>query len=327
VSTTIPRPFGKRLLHFVRRVHLYLGLFLFPWAVLYGVTAFLFNHPTLFTDQPTVNFGREAIAGTPLESVPSLREQAEAVIAALNAEQKPTIPYGLGAGEIKYNREFAFGTVKGEGKSMSVLIDPKTGSGTLRTTFDKPKDELPKAPFSAGQAPSGSKSGRGEGTQTPDRNRNGIVVENNLHRRVEASIAAILERTGHDGGEITVTSVPDLVFPIEADGQIWIATYNATTGCVTGKPVGSEEKNEISVRRFLTRLHLAHGYPGEVNARWSWAVFVDAMAFVMCFWGISGLFMWWQIRATRRIGAIVLVLSAIAATALGVAMYAAMLQS
>ena len=42
----------------LRRVHLYFGLLLFPWALLYGVTAFLFNHPTAFSEQPTTTFGR-----------------------------------------------------------------------------------------------------------------------------------------------------------------------------------------------------------------------------------------------------------------------------
>ena len=41
------------------------------------------------------------------------------------------------------------------------------------------------------------------------------------------------------------------------------------------------------------------------------------MSFVMVFWGVSGLFMWWQIKATRRWGFLVLLLSAAAATALG----------
>jgi hypothetical protein len=48
------------------------------------------------------------------------------------------------------------------------------------------------------------------------------------------------------------------------------------------------------------------------------------MAFTMCFWGLSGLVMWWQIKATRRAGAVVLALSAVAATALGFAMHTAM---
>jgi hypothetical protein len=38
------RSMVSRVLQVLRRSHLYLGLALFPWAILYGVTAFLFNH-------------------------------------------------------------------------------------------------------------------------------------------------------------------------------------------------------------------------------------------------------------------------------------------
>jgi len=55
------RPLSRRIMHLVRRTHLYLGLFLFPWAILYGVTGFLFNHPTLFADAPTTHFSRADI--------------------------------------------------------------------------------------------------------------------------------------------------------------------------------------------------------------------------------------------------------------------------
>jgi hypothetical protein len=108
-------------------------------------------------------------------------------------------------------------------------------------------------------------------------------------------------------------------------GKPWIVTYNAQTGSVAGKPADDPAPaEEMSTRRFLTRLHLAHGYPGEQNARWFWAVVVDAMAFVMVFWGVSGIFMWWQIKATRKFGFLVLVLSVAAATALGLGMHEAL---
>ena len=55
----VARPLHKRVAHLLRRVHLFLGLFLLPWAVLYGVTAFLFNHPAAFSDNPTVQFAKE----------------------------------------------------------------------------------------------------------------------------------------------------------------------------------------------------------------------------------------------------------------------------
>lgn len=58
--------------------------------------------------------------------------------------------------------------------------------------------------------------------------------------------------------------------------------------------------------------------------RWWGAVLVDAMAFVLLFWGLSGLLMWWQVKATRGLGLVVLVLSFVVATLLRVGMYLAL---
>ncbi len=318
VAQVTPRPLLMRCLLLLRRAHLYLGLFLLPWAILYGVTAFLFNHPTAFSDNPTVNFGKEATTGTPLESVPSPREQAEQVVAKLNELHKPEVAYTLGAGEVKYTREFAFATAKTDGRTINLLVDVKCGGGTVRSTPDKPKVEPVKAPFAVGPPPPG---GNRKASDIPV-SAGGVRLDSPLPERVKASVPAILDRTGYQATDIVVTSVPDLVFPIEADGRTWTATYNATTGSVGGTlpeaPFGP------NWRQFLLRLHTAHGYPGEPNARWGWAVIVDVMAAVLVFWGLSGLVMWWQVKATRVAGAVTLVLSAIAATTLGVMMYAAM---
>ncbi|MCS6953753.1 MAG: hypothetical protein RMK57_14470 [Bryobacterales bacterium] len=37
-----------RLLYFVRRLHLYLGMSLLPWFLMYGLSSFVFNHPRPF---------------------------------------------------------------------------------------------------------------------------------------------------------------------------------------------------------------------------------------------------------------------------------------
>ena len=331
VRTPTRRPLRKRVVHLLRRGHLYFGLFLFPWAILYGVTAFLFNHPTAFSDQPTVSFGADAVVGTPLETAPTAAEQASAVVQLLNTRQSPATPYALGPGAVKYSREFAFATVKVKDRTVNVLFDVKNGGGTVRVTADKPTVEAPTAPFAVGNA-SRQRNETPSAAPRPSRGGAALVPENPLHERVKSAVPTVLlttgtlERTDFADGDVTVTSVPDLVFPIDVGGKTWTATYNPMTGAISGKPADAEEKPELSARRFLLRLHLAHGYPGEPNARWYWAVAVDAMAFVLCFWGLTGLVMWWQIKATRRIGAVVLVLSAVAATALGVAMHSAMTQ-
>lgn len=310
----------KTLVFLLRRVHLYLGLFLFPWAILYGVTAFLFNHPTAFSDQPTMSFESNEIEGTPLADRPTVQEHAEAFVEKLNATQKPGVPYRV-AGEAKYNREFAFATVKQETQTIGVLFDVNHGNGTIRVTPPAEKKEAPKAPFATG---AGVKQKRNAvASPTPNSE---LVLDRPLHERFRDSLGEVLARLGYPyAGEVTVTSVPEIVVPMEADGRIWLATYNPMTGAVSGVPADDVEKPELSVRRFLTRLHVTHGYPSDTaKASWFWALIVDAMAFTLLFWGCTGLLMWWQIKATRLTGAVVLILSALAATALGFAMHRAL---
>ncbi len=312
-------------MHLLRRGHLYLGLLLFPWAILYGVTAFLFNHPTAVPDQPTVQFGREALVGTPMASLPQPRDLAEQVVAKLNDKFKPAVPYTLGMGEVKYAREFTFATVKTDDRTVSVLMDMKGSGGTVRSAERKAEPVTP--PFVVGSGGgSGGRTGRGGGGPRAEADRpraNGLVADGEpMAARIQASITTVLERIGFPSGSVTVTSIPDLVFPLKVDGTTWTATYNPLTGSVGGAP--AEAHAGMGWRQFVLRLHTAHGYPGDPNARWWWAVVVDVMAAVMVFWGLSGLLMWWQIKATRWVGAVVLVLSAVAATAMGFAMYAAM---
>src|SRR3954465_14895470 len=69
----------------VRRSHMYAGLFLIPWVFLYGVTAFLFNHPDAFPDREVRTSSRADAAGTPLECFPTAPTLATAVVDALNS--------------------------------------------------------------------------------------------------------------------------------------------------------------------------------------------------------------------------------------------------
>lgn len=317
------RPRGKRLIHLLRRGHLYLGLMLFPWAILYGVTSFLFNHPTAFSEVPTASFGASAFVGTPYERRPTANELAEQIVRKLNDVQKPAAPYTL-AGEAKFSREFAFGIVKTEGNSLSFLVDVKSGSGTVRSSVVKDSANEKIAPERPSFANGRPEVAAVRKTTTALPRNDGILLDDPIHERVKASMTTVLERTGFPTGEVTVTSVPDVVFPIVADGRTWTASYNPMTGIVGGTPAETKPETELGWRRFALRLHTAHGYPGEANAKWFWAIIVDVMAFVLCFWGLSGLLMWWQIQSTRKLGFAILTLSAIAATALALAMHEAL---
>lgn len=312
------RPLIRQVLHIVRRTHLYIGLFLFPWAILYGVTGFLFNHPTFLPDATITAYRRGDLVGTALEELPDPHAQAEAIVTALNTRQQPANPYRLAAGEARYaTREAFVATVKAEKRSFFVTFEPRSGSGVIRETTPTTESQPP-APFATGQAEAPRQ--RGMGMMGPMKHDHaGLKLDDSLIDRLKSAIPVLLERKGFPKGDVTVTTSPDLKFPVDAAGQVWTATFNPITTTVTGAPGTS--RSDMTLRTFLLRMHLTRGYPGEMNTKWVWALGVDAIALTLCFWGFSGLLMWWQIKSTRRAGYVVLAVSALLATALGFGMH------
>ena len=54
---------------------------------------------------------------------------------------------------------------------------------------------------------------------------------------------------------------------------------------------------------FLERFHRRRGYATGYALDTVWAVTVDAVIAAMVFWVLSGLWMWWEMKATRLLGA------------------------
>lgn len=72
------------------------------------------------------------------------------------------------------------------------------------------------------------------------------------------------------------------------------------------------ERQQFRPGNFLERLHRRRGYQHNYLIDNLWAASVDLFIFAMLFWVISGLWLWWEIRSTRRWGALAL------ATGLGI---------
>ncbi|MBM3979184.1 MAG: hypothetical protein FJ304_02650 [Planctomycetes bacterium] len=305
-------PVRKRAMHAVRRAHMYCGLFLLPWAILYGVTGFLFNHPTAFADAPMKSFGAGELNDTPFALRPTSAGVAEQVVAALRGYGADARPLTVVEPEkARYTRDFAFATVRTDDQEISVLFDMTSPNGTIR-----PKPAAPRPPKKPDAPKPFAHGPRLDSTVAR------FVTEKPLDERVRDTVPMVLDRAGFPKGTVTVTSVPDLTFLATDGATTWRVTYNALAGTVSAAPAESAPPpDELTTRRFLTRMHLAHGFPGSTNTKWFWALIVDAMALVMVFWGASGLFMWWQVKASRKLGLVVLLLSAAAATALGLGMH------
>lgn len=328
VLETAPRrrPVLHQMMHWIRRVHLYLGLFLFPWAVLYGFTGFLFNHPLVMSDQPLESFGREVWKGTSMETLPALDATADHVITAL--KQRHNIPAGdmqrVAHQPARYANDFAFATVKTSEGDIGLLFDVHGGGGTIRRTpAAKPTAPDESFPWAVGQASPPDQGGRlkgGGGEKSVDV-ADPLLLDHSLADRLKAAIPSLLQVRHLPAGEVTVTSVPDLTFVVESSGRPWKVRYNALKSTVWGQPF-DETALPISWRRFLTRMHLTHGYPmSSPSIKWFWVIGADAIALVMVYWGGSGLLMWWQIKSTRKWGFAVLAVSAMTAILLAVGMH------
>jgi uncharacterized iron-regulated membrane protein len=129
----------------------------------------------------------------------------------------------------------------------------------------------------------------------------------------------LFDRLGLERERVQVRSVPELTFYLEADGRLWLAKYDPLSGALSGRP--AEQGGGRRTQQFLNNLHFSAGYPGSFGPRWWWAVAVDCLTLTLGFWCVSGLFMWWQLKAVRLAGSAVLLSSVTCATALALSMY------
>lgn len=282
-------------LKWVRRVHMYFGLFLSPWILIYGISAILFNHPDAFSDQNILTLGRSETTGTPLDAMPDGPELAARVVEGLNARgdgksyrlldpRSATIslPIGVSAGGpggghlIRYDLD---------ARSLAILPTPKAGNSVM----NQPEGKV-------------------------------LQLRDPPRKHLEEGISEVLRRRKIEADKVSIRFASDLIFEVQAQGQAWRVAYNIQTERVTVGPVDKAE-GQLTNRRFITGLHLASGYPPRLGVRWFWATLVDVMALAMVGWVCSGFLMWWQMRSLRRWGVITIAVSILTATAVATMMH------
>jgi hypothetical protein len=270
-----------------------------PWVFLYGVSAFLFNHPDAFPDREVRSIGPAEIAGTGFEDFPDAPAIAARVVEVMNARSSGRELRLIGpGGSASFSRDLQ-ATVKGDGTDYRIQLDLDSRLGT----------------FSAARAPRvGMKD---------DLLQDSVQLADSPKDRLVRAISALTSRLGLDSTTAKVRAAPDVVFAAESCGKVYRLTYNLQSGVVSALEDG-DSAERLTTRSFLTQLHKKREYPGRIDARWFWAVGVDATSALMVFWGASGILMWWQIKSMRRWGSFVLAASALAAAVLALGMHRAL---
>lgn len=270
----------RRALLLARRLHLYCGLAMIPWVILYAVTGWLFNHPTAFSDDDgTQRFALRDLPETK-EQLPSAAQASQAVVDALVLQYPDSEVARLQGSLARYERGISATSPRPDGTELRLSIDLKRRKGALSK---RPVDqqEVPAALAGLDHLDVGG-----------------------LDAEAFAEIAATgIRELGGSAQNLTLQSAPRLVFFARIDNEAWRIKYTAKSGTLAFARVSALE---VSTKRVLARLHMTHVYPAEFGAAWLHTLVVDLVAGCLLLWCVTGLMMWWQMRRFRRIGLVVL---------------------
>ena len=256
----------NELIKLFRRTHMYFGLLLVPFVLLYGLTAIFFNHPTWLDGRSDPVANEPALLGAhpgfPLETL------IEEVRVALEEEMGEPVEI---IGEPELTGTFLFET-RGESERVRVRVDPSTLASTTQVT------ELP---------------GEDDPRRFPKE------IETSIGDRVDSLKSEVESQTPLESPSIRVA--PDLEFQARVGDEDWMVGYDLRNGQISERRQG-ELRRDFTLRSFLMRLHVSRGYPEDVSVRSFWGGIVDVTALLMIFWAISGVVMWWQMKPLRNAG-------------------------
>lgn len=275
----------SRFMKLVRRTHMYTGLILLPWVLLFGASGVLFNHPTWLASAKIVHRSNpEIVKKTVGFAPPDPASFAAQVVACINngidGDELPKFELvspdkAWLTGSLSY-------TAATEAGQHTIWLNLHNGSARIKIR-PKSNEELIERPSFAGSK---------------------VDVKIPGLDGAERKLLKLLEQANiNPSEEVKLRSrpSPQLLFQVRGrDGQLWNATCNLLNGRLDGR--ATEMGARLDLRSAITRLHQLHHYPDNLGARWLWTLAADATGLMLVFWGISGVIMWWQIKPTRLVG-------------------------
>lgn len=277
---------------FFRRTHLYFGLALVPFVLLYGITALLFNHPSWFSSSTTTTNDPAMFEALDLPTSQLLGQELLAAIAV-----ETDLPIELVEDSDPVLRGLYTIDIQNEDERRRYRLYPNSMISTLSVTPLAGEEEEEVRVFPEKIDLSGADG------------MNDLIVE-----RIE-------ELSGMESASVRGT--PDLEMRVRADDQEWVLAYDLRTGSLSERKA-EDPRREFDFRSYLLRLHKSRGYPMEFSARTFWGVIVDITGCLMIFWAISGIIMWWQLRPTRNLGGLTMLIGLVLSGALAYAMFLAL---
>ncbi|MGI9472887.1 MAG: PepSY domain-containing protein [Rubripirellula sp.] len=294
-SSVRRRSISARVKILIRRAHLFAGLFLLPWVFLYGVTGGMFNHQGLFPEIESQHVPADALTDSSLGEFPAPDVLAQHVVDALEAASAETRITLAKDHRAEFTNPIQF-EIRASGDRYVIQIDPITKDA-----------DVVKHPA------------KQETLEPLLRDIHNLNLAPDPQQIAQSSVTDILAVQGiESNGNPRPFGWTKLNFLALVDDQPARITYVLKDGHVDVTRHTGEDG--MSLRQFMLRLHTSHGQSPHWNGRSYWSLFVDAMAIAMVCWGLTGLFMWWQLKRMRLAGGIVLLASLATATYLYLSM-------
>ena len=281
-SRSTPRERSKRvagLFRVVRRVHLYLGLWLLPWLCFYGLSGVLFNHPGLFESVQARRLAADDFAQSVAWSAP---RAAQSVVSALNGAQPQTSTgerYRLDPSYAPRFAGYTMLTAPAPDGRYTLFVHIERGVGVLvhrtppqpvSTRFERLQLELPELSTAA----------------------------------VERAASGLLQRQGLP--VLAELRADPKVSPtlrlrvLDEQDQAWNLEYDSYSGAVTGRLQATPPT--LGIAQLFSTLHTTHHFPLRPGPLLVWALFQDLLGAAMVLWSLTGIVMWWQLKPVRLLG-------------------------
>jgi hypothetical protein len=289
-----PRPRRRaRFMRVVRRLHMYLGLLLFPWVLFFGISGMLFNHPHVGRPIQTRGLSAEEVRSRTGFAGWKPEDVANAILAQLNQTA------GAGVGGYTLDPDVAprfFG--------FSLFASPAQDGGRYMMILDLEK----------GRAGVGKRPPPAQVEKAP---LDGLSISDTPYSTAALSekFQGLLQALGeHPKGELKPHPEvhPELRFVVrDASGERLHVSYDLTSHTLASRPAQADLG--VPLVEIIEKLHTQHHFPTHPGMTLFWAIFADLTGLTLVLWALTGLVMWWQMKPTRVTGAIVI------AVALGLA--------
>jgi len=276
-----------RALRIVRRVHMYAGLLLMPWLMFFGLSGILFNHPNVGEQ-----VSGQRVSASDLQKLSALApwqpaDAAQAVVTQLNAARAGEAAYRLDPTfESRFSGYSVLSAPAPDGAYM-LILDVSQARGVLvhkqarksedGSTF--PRLSLPLETYSS---------------QNIEAHTQGLLTARALPHQSELQAHPKI--------------APELRLRVlDAEDVAWNLTYDTRDGALAGRRADSFPN--LGISQIVGSMHKTHHFTLDLGAQWFWALFEDLLGLAMVIWAITGVVMWWQLKRTRLIGVLSLVLA------------------